>query len=146
MDTLDIGDIGDLHYQVRWSTRWKTLGLTVEWDGSLTLAAPEACPMDRLRKFAESRRSWVYVQLAKRALLRRVYEPKSFVTGEGFSYLGRHYRLLLVEPDSGESLSLRDGRLQLHRDRVMDGALLRCWYVHLGEGWRSASFSFVDGG
>jgi predicted metal-dependent hydrolase len=135
VDTLDPGD---LHYQVRWSTRRKTLGLTVERDGSLTLAAPEACPMDRLRKFAESRRFWVYVQLARRDLLHRVYEPKSFVTGEGFSYLGRHYRLLLVEADEDAPLRLRDGRLQLHRDRAQDGpALLRRWYARLGQGWLS---------
>jgi hypothetical protein len=135
MDTLDLGD---LHYQVRWSTRRKTLGLTVERDGSLTLAAPEACPMDRLRKFAESRRFWVYVQLAKRDLLDHPVPIKEFVNGEGFSYLGRHYRLLLVEPDDDEPLSLRDGRLQLHRDRVQDGpVLLRRWYVRLGQGWLS---------
>lgn len=66
----------------------------MERDGSLTLAAPEARPMDRLRKFAESRRFWVYVQLAKR-------DP-------------------------------------LHRDRVMDGpAMLRRWYIRLGQDWLS---------
>jgi len=120
MDTLDIGD---LHYHVRWSTRRKTLGLTVERDGSLTLAAPEACPMDRVKKCAESERFWTYIQLAKRDLLHREYDPKSFVTGEGLSYLGRHYRLLLVQPDDDEPLRLRlrDRRPQIHRDRVMDG-------------------------
>jgi len=133
MDTLDVGD---LHFRVRWSTRRKTLGLTVERDGSLTLAAPTICPLERLRRFAESRRFWVFVQLAKRDLLHRVYEPKSFVSGEGFSYLGRHYRLLMVNPDDGEPLRLREGRLQLHRDRVQDGpALLRQWYIRLGREW-----------
>ena len=96
---MDHLDLGDLQFQVRWSTRRKTLGLTVERDGSLTLAAPQKCLEDRLVRFARAKTFWVYTQLAKRDLLRRTYEPKEFVSGEGFTYLGRTYRLKLVEPD-----------------------------------------------
>ena len=45
-------DLGDLHFRLRWSSRRKTLGLTVERDGTLTLAAPPNCPTERLIKFA----------------------------------------------------------------------------------------------
>jgi len=115
METLDLGD---LQFRVRWSTRRKTLGLTVERDGSLTLAAPVRCPEDRLQKFAESRRFWVYVQLAKRNLLDRPVPIKEFVNGEGFTYLGRTYRLKLVKPSDSEPLRL-----------------FRAWFIRSGRAW-----------
>ena len=148
---MDHLDLGDLHFRVRWSTRRKTLGLTVERDGTITLAAPVGCSEDRLVKFARSRTYWVYIQLAKRDLLNRPREAREFVTGEGFTYLGRTYRLLLVDPDGGAPLSLKAGRLQLHRDRVNNGHdLLRRWYIKLGNAWlndrvqRIASHAGVD--
>lgn len=128
--------LGDLRFRVRWSTRRKTMGLTVERDGSLTLAAPPHCPTARLIKFAKSKTYWVYTQIARRDLLRRPHDEKSFISGEGFSYLGRTYRLLLVDDDEGEPLRLRGGRLELHRSRSQEGAaLLRRWYVRLGQVW-----------
>jgi predicted metal-dependent hydrolase len=133
---IDQLDIGDLHFQVRWNRRRRTLGLTVERDGSLTLAAPTGCTEDRLIRFARSRTFWVYLQFAKRDLLRHPHPTREFVTGEGFPYLGRMYRLLLVDPDGGEPLRLRGGRLQLHRDRTASGPeLLRSWYLRLGQTW-----------
>lgn len=133
---MDHLDLGDLHFRVRWSTRRKTLGLTVERDGTLTLATPVGCPEDRLVRFARSRTYWVYLQFAKRDLLNHPHETREFVTGEGFNYLGRTYRLLLVDPGPGEPLSLKAGRLQLHRNREKDGHdLLRQWYIRLGTVW-----------
>lgn len=133
---MDHLDVGHLHFRVRWSPRRKTMGLTVERDGSLTLAAPPSCPTERLVKFAKSKTYWVYTQIAKRDLLRRPHYEKSFITGEGFDYLGRTYRLLLVDDDKGEPLRLRGGRLELHRGQAGEGsALLRRWYVRLGQTW-----------
>lgn len=143
---MDQLDLGDLHFRVRWSSRRKTLGLTVERDGSLTLAAPPQCPTERLIKFAKSKTYWVYTQIAKRDLLRHPHDEKSFVTGEGFSYLGRTYRLLLVDDDEGEPLRLRGGRLELLRGRARDGAaLLRRWYVRLGQVWLRARVQRLAG-
>jgi len=133
METLDLGD---LQFRVRWSTGRKTLGLTVERDGSLTLAAPMRCPGERLQKFAESRRFWVYVQLAKRNLLDRPVPIKEFVNGEGFTYLGRTYRLKLVEPSASEPLRLVAGRFELHQDRAAEAqTLFRAWFIRSGKVW-----------
>lgn len=133
---MDALDLGDLHIHIRWSTRRKTLGLTVERDGSLTLAAPATCPLERLRKFAESRRFWIYVQLAKRNLLGKPVPIKEFVSGEGFTYLGRNHRLKLVDPNGLEPLRLVAGRFELHRDRLDDAeAVFRAWFVRNGRAW-----------
>ena len=143
---MDQLDLGDLHFRVRWSSRRKTLGLTVERDGSLTLAAPMTCPKDRLVRFAKSRTFWDYTQLAKRDLLRHPQEHKEFVTGEGFAYLGRTHRLQLVDDDAGEPLRLKGGRLELHRGRSSEGAdLLRRWYTRLGQVWIKARVQRLGG-
>jgi len=133
MDTLDLDD---LHFRVRRSARRKTLGLTVERDGSLTLALPETCPVERATQFAESRRFWVYVQLAKRNLLNQPVPIKEFVNGEGFTYLGRTYRLKLVDPTKPEPLRLVGGRFELHRGRTTEAeAVFRAWFIRTGKTW-----------
>ncbi len=66
------------------------MGLTVERDGTLTLAAPPNCPTERLIKFAKSKTFWVYTQIAKRDLLRRPHaaavegEPEFGISKDGF--------------------------------------------------------------
>lgn len=58
---------------------------------------------------------------------------KTFVSGEGFDYLGRRYRLLLVE--DGE-VRLERGRLRLPRDQLPVGAdaVIR-WYRSRAQRW-----------
>jgi predicted metal-dependent hydrolase len=110
--------IGALTFALRRSAQRKTLGLTIERDGTLTLSAPVACPEEVIERFARARATWVYTRLAEKELLARPQRQKEFVSGEGFAYLGRHYRLLLVAPDTGSvpALRLHNGRFCLRRD------------------------------
>lgn len=128
--------LGDLRYRVRWSPRRKTLGLTVERDGSLTLAAPPGCPEARLEAFARARRFWVYTQLAKRDLLEGPALEKEFVSGEGFTYLGRSYRLKVVPSRAGEPLRLTGGRFELDQSiQPQAVAVFQAWYRRNGKAW-----------
>ena len=43
------------------------------------------------------KRFWIYTQLAEKERLHKAVPTKSFVDGEGFPYLGRSYRLRLVD-------------------------------------------------
>ncbi|HHQ4551615.1 TPA: YgjP-like metallopeptidase domain-containing protein, partial [Aeromonas veronii] len=85
--------IEDLEIPVRHSARRKTLELTVERDGSLLMTVPSGVMLDVMEHFARNKLPWIYKKLAEKALMTKAIQHKRFVQGEGFLYLGRHYRL-----------------------------------------------------
>ena len=132
--------IDDLVFEVRRSARRTTIGLTVERDGSLVVAAPARCPRADMERAASKKLPWVYAKLAQRRLTSPSTSDKEFVSGEGFYYLGRSYRLKLIDPESYEwsqsPLRLHNGRFLLRRDQAHEGKqhFVR-WYVEHGEPW-----------
>ena len=102
--------------------------ITVERSGALLLCAPQEVSEEKLRAFVLEKRFWIYTKLAEKERLRRRVPTKEFVDGEGFLYLGRSYRLKLVEEQS-VALKLAHGRFALRRDAVRNGRehLVR-WY------------------
>jgi predicted metal-dependent hydrolase len=129
--------IGELRFRLRRSDRRKTLGITVERDGSLTLAAPAHCPQTQVEAYAREKLFWIYTKLAEKNLLFRPPAPKEYVSGESFPYLGRAYRLKLVDDFAQEApLRLLHGRYLLRRDAVPDAAQhFARWYGRAGRPW-----------
>jgi hypothetical protein len=109
--------------------------LSIERDGALVVRAPAHAKLERLEAFIREKRGWVYTKLAEKQLLRRAATTKEFITGEGFRYLGRSYRLLLVARQR-TPLRLDAGRFKLLRSEVRNGRghFLR-WYVEHGREW-----------
>ncbi len=127
--------VDDLTFELRLSARRKTLEITVDRGGELVLAAPREVGEEALRAFVREKRYWVYTKLAEKAQLQRAIPRKEFVDGEGFLYLGRGYRLKLVESQT-EPLKLAGGRFQLRRDAVEEGrAQFIRWYSERGRDW-----------
>lgn len=125
--------LGDLEFRVRRSDRRQTLGITVERDGSLVLSAPPAVGDAQLERFAKQKRFWVYQKLAAKEALHPPFPAKKFVTGEGFPYLGRSYRLQLVAALE-VPVKLESGRFKMRRtDAVYGRANMVRWYTaHAG--------------
>ncbi len=109
----------DIEYRLKRSDR-KTTSLFIERDGSVTVLAPLPYNMEKIEQIIEQKRSWIYRNLAEWEDLNRVQVHREFVNGEGFPYLGRNYRLQLVE-DQDDDLILKNGRFLLRRDRVDAG-------------------------
>ena len=132
--------VDGLTYELRRSPRRTTIGITVDRDGSLILSAPEDCPTQTIEETARKRQLWVHKKLAEKSLLFRPNPPKEYVTGEGFYYLDRSYRLLLVDTPEHDTavpaLRLRRGRFELRRDeRCRAGQYFVKWYVRNGQPW-----------
>ena len=107
--------VGDLSFMVRQSDRRRTVGITVDRDGSLLLHAPAGAKPDAVAAWAWSKRGWVFRKLADKHLLLAAAPAKEFVTGEGFDYLGRHYRLQLTSDPPSGAVKLERGRLRMPR-------------------------------
>lgn len=122
---------GGLDIAVSVSPRRSTVRLTVERDSSITAVVPPATSKKELLELVESKRPWLYRKLAERRELGQTRPPRKLVDGEGFLYLGRSYRLKLVEP--GAKVRLVRGRLELAEG---SGAReLVAWYRRTGEAW-----------
>lgn len=130
--------VGDLKLKVRRSDRRKSLGLTVERDGSLVVAAPPQVGEAQLERFVKSKRFWLYQKLAAKEALPASLPARKFVTGEGLPYLGRTFRLQLVS-DLDAPVKLEGGRFKMRRQDVPAGKeqMIR-WYTAHAQPWLSA--------
>ena len=73
-----------------------------------------------MEKFVREKRLWIYTKLAEKEALRSDAPQKRYIDGEGFPYLGRSYRLLLVEGQS-EPVKLERGRFMMRRPSAAHG-------------------------
>jgi predicted metal-dependent hydrolase len=127
--------IADLEFEVRRSSRRKTLGLTVDRAGELVVHAPDAASEDDLRRWVGRKLLWVHQKLALKEKLAGASREPEFVSGESIFYLGRNYRLRLVET---QDAPLRfDGHwfLLRQKDRVDAPQHFRGWYSATGTQW-----------
>jgi hypothetical protein len=129
--------VGDLDVHVRVSGRRRTVQLTVERDATITASVPTEADTSQLTRIIVAKRPWLYAKLRERAEIGRPAPPREFVSGEGFLYLGRSYRLLLVD-EGLRPVRLWRGRLELRRDSVDDATRhLITWYRSAGKQWLS---------
>lgn len=127
--------VDDLTFEVRRSHRRKTLGLTVDRGGELIVSAPSGLGQGQMAAFVREKQFWLYTKLAEKACHQQPVGSKEFVSGEGFAYLGRSYRLLLVDAQEAP-LKLEAGRFRLRRSLAPAGReqFIR-WYAEHAKPW-----------
>lgn len=90
----------ELDYKVIYSKR-RTLSITVERDRSVVVTAPEGTSPEKIQKIVESRKLWLFEKTGHVQKSDPLPHPpgKELVTGESLPYLGRNYRIELVDGD-----------------------------------------------
>ncbi|MHA3060054.1 M48 family metallopeptidase [Acinetobacter sp. ANC 4636] len=133
--------IGEFEINVKHSRIRNSMCLTVERDGSISLALPLDATHQEVEQFVKSKTFWLYTKLAEKEELRQKTIPrKQFVAGEGFLYLGRSYRLK-IEKNIELPIQLKKGRLVLSSDKVDEAqSYLISWYKKKAEKWIEARF------
>jgi predicted metal-dependent hydrolase len=127
--------VDDLRFEVRRSRRRTSVQITVDRGGELLLFAPEGCATRVLEQFVREQRFWIYTKLAEKSILGSPVPKKQFVSGEGLPYLGRSYRLLLVDA-LDTPVKLERGRFKLLRSAAEEGeAHMIRWYSQRGQTW-----------
>ena len=132
METLTVDD---LTFEVRRSPRRKTLEITLDRGGELVVAAPPEVDGAQIADFVREKRFWLYTKIAEKESRHQPLMAKEFVSGEGFPYLGRSYRLLLVD-EQEVPLKLEAGRFRLLRSLAPQGRehFVR-WYTDHARAW-----------
>lgn len=133
--------IADLNFEVRRGPRRKTLGLTVDRRGELVVHAPAQASEDELRKWVGRKLLWVHRKLAQKQRMNATPRTPEFVTGETFFYLGKSFRLRLVD-DGGTPLRTSGEWLLLRRaERAEAARHFRGWYLERGTPWLTKRLS-----
>lgn len=111
--------------------------VTIDRGGELIVFAPVDYSASDLQQFVREKRLWIYKKLAEKEGLRLPVVAKEYVSGEGFPYLGRSYRLQLVDEQT-VPVKLEAGRLKMPRSAAANGrAHMVEWYTAHGHGWLS---------
>ena len=116
-----------LDYEIIYANR-KTITITVERDRSVVVRAPAGVSPEKIEAVVAAKKLWLYEKINHV----QKYPPqpvrKEFVTGETIMYLGRYYRLQIIEEDQpGVRFQNRFYISRQHQDRA--GQLLRDWYM-----------------
>ncbi|MCU9847828.1 M48 family metallopeptidase [Defluviimonas sp. WL0024] len=128
-------EVDGLTFEVHRSDRRKTLQITVERSGELSIVAPSQVTDQHLIDFVEEKLLWIHTKIEEKARLQERAPVKEFVEGEGFLYLGKSYRLRLVEKQLVD-LSLKNGRFCLRRSSIHRGRdAFISWYARRAQQW-----------
>jgi predicted metal-dependent hydrolase len=117
-----MGKMDGLEYRLKRSNR-KSMGISIERDGAVMVKVPhQAEPID-IEKFISEKKIWIYQKLRQKKSLNRTKPKREFVNGQGFLYLGKSYRLKIID-----DAEVRSGSSQ-------KAAPLRLWhgYFELAE-------------
>jgi len=118
MAATDLHTYKDIEYSLKKSVR-KTTSIYIERDGSVSVLAPAPFEHDKIEQIIEKKRRWIYRNLAEWEDLNRTRVHREYVNGESFLYLGRHYRLQLVEQEKQEApLVFLHNQFFLHKSAV----------------------------
>jgi len=113
--------IDNLTYSLKRSNR-KSIGITIERDGSVVVRAPFDKGFSKIEKFVSEKRIWIHKKLAQKQAVNREKPKHEFINGQGFLYLGKSYRLRLIDSEdradsrrtsNGLALRLRHGYFEL---------------------------------
>lgn len=141
---IELIEVEDLRVEVRRSPRRRTVDLIVDRFGDLVVNVPEALPTRDVEAIVRRKQEWIYTKLNQKEIVLRPGGPKEYITGEGFYYLGKKYRLKLFDPEpTGRRvlpLRLLNGRFWMIRSVAQNGQdHFIGWYTSQGVKWiRSA--------
>jgi len=119
-----------LDYTIKRSAKRRKLTITVERDRSVIVHAPTSVSDERIAEVVESKRQWIYEKVKHdQKYNERPHPPgKELVSGESALYLGRNYRIELVDDETKSGIRFD------HKFFIPRGAeakrkeVLREWY------------------
>src|SRR6266487_972430 len=85
-----------IEYSVSFAKR-KTAAVAVHPDLQVIITAPEGCEAATIEALIRKRATWILRQQQQFAIYAPPETPRAYVSGESYRYLGRQYRLKVLE-------------------------------------------------
>ena len=114
--------VRDIEYQLLPGSPRKTTDIVIERNGVVSVRPPANYSPEQVDAVVESKRMWIYRNLAEWKDLNASAVAREWVNGETFLYLGRAYRLSLVSGQK-DALQLKEGRFCLSRAVIEQGGI-----------------------
>jgi len=122
MAAQELHQYKDIAYRLRKSDR-KTTSIFIERDGEVSVIAPKPFDMQRIEQIIEKKRRWIYKNLAEWEDLNRTRVHREYVNGESFLYLGRNYRLNILDEqakdEQSEALAFKNNQFWLKKTEIV---------------------------
>ena len=112
--------VRDIDYKLQSGSDRKTTDIVIERNGEIVVRPPKDYSPEKVDAVVESKRMWIYRNLAEWRDLNATAVVREWVNGETFLYLGRSYRLSIVANQQSD-LKLKDGRFCLNRRLIDEG-------------------------
>ena len=121
-----------IHYEVRFLSSRRTLGIEVHPDSRVLVRAPVDCTESLVAERVQKRAAWISRQLSEFERYHPRTPTRQYVNGESHLYLGRQYRMKLV-PAEETSVKLARGLMFVRTPGVITPEqvkkLLHRWYL-----------------
>lgn len=120
-----------LDYTVKRSAKRRKLTITVERDRSVVVHAPTSVSDERIAEVVESKRQWIYEKVKhEQKYTERPHPPgKELVSGESALYLGRNYRIELVDDETRSGIRFDHKFFIPRKQEAKRKEVLREWYM-----------------
>ena len=119
-DCMFYGD-STIAYDIVYSSKRKTVGITVYPTGEVRIAAPRRTSPAEVRRLVAEKADWIAKKLFEYKASGCHDATKKYVEGEAFLYLGKEYLLHLATGDHGPLVTLDDRRLNVVLPPVISG-------------------------
>src|SRR3954463_4188405 len=89
--------LDDIDITIEKTDRRKTVSIFIERNGSVRVLAPATATDEKIEKAVKAKEYQIFIKLARWKELNQGKVNREYVNGQSFLYLGRNYRLSIVE-------------------------------------------------
>lgn len=114
--------VKDIEYELAPGSSRRTTDVVIERNGRIVVRPPITHTPEQVDAVVESKRLWIYRNLAEWKDMNATAVAREWVNGETFLYLGSAYRLTFVS-DQPSPLMLKDGYFRLSRKLMETGGV-----------------------
>ncbi|MDH7511994.1 MAG: SprT family zinc-dependent metalloprotease [Clostridiales bacterium] len=90
-----------IEYRIKRGRRKKSVAITIANTSQVVVSAPRVLSNEEIRELVQKKAGWIQKKQAYFRELRKLHPEKEYVSGEQVLFLGRKYRLKVIEKEDG---------------------------------------------
>lgn len=118
-----------IDYEIRFSSKRKTLGIVVERDGRIVVLAPEGLAPSHIAEIVQKKQQWILSKLHDSAKYPIEPMEKEFVSGESILYLGKECQLVVIDEKWFDGVEYNGNFHIARHTQLKANTVFRGWYT-----------------